>query len=30
MEAEKLPERIIFIGGDPVSLEFAYIARRAG
>jgi glutathione reductase (NADPH) len=30
MEAEKLPERIIFIGGGHISLEFAHIARRAG
>src|SRR5512133_2410126 len=30
METEKLPERIIFIGGGYVSFEFAHIARRAG
>jgi len=30
LEAEKLPERIIFIGGGHISLEFAHIARRAG
>jgi len=30
MEAEKLPERITFIGGGHISLEFAHIARRAG
>jgi glutathione reductase (NADPH) len=30
MEAEKLPERITFIGGGPISFEFAHIARRAG
>lgn len=30
METEKLPERIVFIGGGYVSFEFAHIARRAG
>ena len=30
METEKLPERIIFIGGGYISLEFAHVARRAG
>ena len=29
METEKLPERIIFIGGGYISLEFAHVARRA-
>lgn len=30
METEKLPERIIFIGGGYISMEFSHIARRAG
>jgi len=30
METEKLPERIIFIGGGYISFEFAHVARRAG
>ena len=30
MEIEKLPEKIIFIGGGYISFEFAHIARRAG
>jgi glutathione reductase (NADPH) len=30
MEIEKLPQRIIFIGGGYISFEFAHIARRAG
>ena len=30
METEKLPERIIFIGGGHISLEFAHVARRTG
>ena len=30
METEKLPEKIIFVGGGYVSFEFAHIARRAG
>ena len=30
METEKLPERIIFVGGGYVSFEFAHIARRTG
>lgn len=30
METEKLPEKIIFIGGGFISFEFAHIARRAG
>jgi glutathione reductase (NADPH) len=30
MEIEKLPGRIIFIGGGHISLEFAHVARRAG
>jgi len=29
MKTEKLPERIIFIGGGHISLEFAHVARRA-
>ncbi|MDP4193373.1 MAG: NAD(P)/FAD-dependent oxidoreductase [Bacteroidota bacterium] len=29
MKTEKLPERIIFIGGGYISLEFAHVARRA-
>lgn len=30
MKTEKLPERIIFIGGGHISLEFAHVARRTG
>jgi glutathione reductase (NADPH) len=30
METEKLPGRIIFIGGGYISLEFAHVVRRAG
>jgi glutathione reductase (NADPH) len=30
METEKLPVKIIFVGGGYVSFEFAHIARRAG
>ncbi len=30
METQKLPERIIFIGGGYISFEFAHVARRAG
>ncbi|WP_440947049.1 dihydrolipoyl dehydrogenase family protein [Methanosarcina sp. T3] len=30
MEIEKLPEKIIFVGGGYVSFEFAHIAMRAG
>jgi len=30
METEKLPKKIIFVGGGYVSFEFAHIARRAG
>ncbi len=30
METEKLPQKIIFIGGGYISFEFAHIARRAG
>lgn len=30
METEKLPERLIFIGGGFISFEFAHAARRAG
>lgn len=30
MEIEKLPEKIIFIGGGYISIEFAHVARRAG
>ncbi|MCQ1534256.1 NAD(P)/FAD-dependent oxidoreductase [Methanosarcina sp. KYL-1] len=30
METEKLPERIVFVGGGYISFEFAHIARRAG
>ena len=30
METEKLPEKIIFIGGGYISFEFAHVARRAG
>jgi len=29
LELEKLPTRILFIGGDYVSFEFAYVAARA-
>jgi glutathione reductase (NADPH) len=30
MNTEKLPERIIFIGGGHISLEFAHVARKTG
>lgn len=30
METKKLPERIIFIGGGYISIEFAHVVRRAG
>lgn len=30
MKSEKLPKRIIFIGGGHISLEFAHVARRTG
>ncbi|AKB49687.1 Dihydrolipoyl dehydrogenase [Methanosarcina barkeri str. Wiesmoor] len=30
METKKLPEKIIFIGGGYISMEFAHIARRTG
>lgn len=30
MEMEKLPKRIVFVGGGYISFEFAHIARRAG
>jgi glutathione reductase (NADPH) len=30
MNTEKLPEKIIFIGGGHISLEFAHVARRTG
>lgn len=30
METEKLPHKIVFIGGGYISLEFAHAARRAG
>ncbi|MGB9938829.1 dihydrolipoyl dehydrogenase family protein [Methanosarcina sp.] len=30
METEKLPQKIIFLGGGYISFEFAHIARRAG
>lgn len=30
METEKLPQRVIFIGGGYISFEFAHIARRVG
>jgi len=30
MNTEKFPEKIIFIGGDHISLEFAHVARRTG
>jgi glutathione reductase (NADPH) len=30
MKIEKLPKRIIFIGGGHISLEFAHVARRTG
>lgn len=30
METEKLPERIVFIGGGHISMEFSHIARKAG
>jgi glutathione reductase (NADPH) len=30
LELEKLPQRIVFIGGGYISLEFAHVAARAG
>lgn len=30
METEKLPEKVVFIGGGYISFEFAHLARRAG
>ena len=30
METEKLPEKIIFVGGGYISLEFAHVIRRTG
>lgn len=30
METEKLPEKVIFVGGGYISLEFAHVARRTG
>ncbi|HEY3361313.1 MAG TPA: NAD(P)/FAD-dependent oxidoreductase [Methanosarcina sp.] len=30
METKKLPERIIFIGGGYISIEFAHVVRRTG
>ncbi|HII92893.1 MAG TPA: NAD(P)/FAD-dependent oxidoreductase [Methanosarcina sp.] len=30
MNTEKLPEKIIFVGGGHISLEFAHVARRTG
>jgi pyruvate/2-oxoglutarate dehydrogenase complex dihydrolipoamide dehydrogenase (E3) component len=30
METEKLPEKVIFIGGGYISLEFAHVVRRTG
>lgn len=30
LELEKLPERIIFVGGGYISFEFAHVAARAG
>lgn len=30
METEKLPAKIVFVGGGYISFEFAHIARRAG
>jgi glutathione reductase (NADPH) len=30
METKKLPEKIIFIGGGYISMEFAHVARRTG
>jgi len=30
MKTKKLPEKIIFIGGGHISLEFAHVARRTG
>jgi glutathione reductase (NADPH) len=30
METEKLPEKIVFVGGGYISFEFSHIARRAG
>lgn len=30
METKKLPEKIVFIGGGYISIEFAHVARRTG
>jgi glutathione reductase (NADPH) len=30
MEIEKLPEKVLFIGGGYISFEFAHVAKRAG
>jgi glutathione reductase (NADPH) len=30
METEKLPEKVIFVGGGYISLEFAHVVRRSG
>lgn len=30
MNVERLPDKIVFIGGGYISLEFAHVARRAG
>jgi len=30
METDKLPEKIIFVGGGYISLEFAHVVRRTG
>jgi glutathione reductase (NADPH) len=30
METEKLPDKIIFVGGGYISLEFAHVVRRTG
>lgn len=30
MDTEKLPEKVIFVGGGYISLEFAHVVRRAG
>jgi glutathione reductase (NADPH) len=30
LELERLPERILFIGGGYISFEFAHVAARAG
>lgn len=30
METEKLPEKVIFVGGGYISLEFAHVVRRTG